>query len=449
MSVIINARGTKHASFRVGDYGTIVWDDGRIESDTQDLTVNIPSGKAFKVNSGADRGTITTDRSVLSITAPYLKLNANLWPATDGMAGQVLQTNGSGSLSWVTPSSTAQPSFPTQAANSVLASPSGVVGIPTFRKLVTADIPLLNQNTTGNAGTATRLETARTITITGDLNWSVLFDGSSDVTGTVSLPASGVVPGIYTQVIVDNKGRVTAGYQPTTLSGYGILDAMTTNTSQTISGNKTFVDTAFFGNANRNQAGVSTVVSYASGNNSSYAAVPKDSIAARTGTYSIYGSFSSGGDYLPRRVSDMWGGFDGDAWGTEYIAWGVGVGASDSNETGARTDERLRLTRLGLICAGDISITSDERLKDNWADLPDDIISQIASVKVGTYTRVDTGARQVGVSAQSLEGVLPDAVYTSATGMKSVAYGNAALAMCVAMAQKIQELEAKLDALTK
>ena len=77
------------------------------------------------------------------------------------------------------------------------------------------------------------------------------------------------------------------------------------------------------------------------------------------------------------------------------------------------------------------------------------IISQIASVKVGTYTRVDTGARQVGVSAQSLEGVLPDAVYTSATGMKSVAYGNAALAMCVAMAQKIQELEAKLDALTK
>ena len=36
--------------------------------------------------------------------------------------------------------------------NYVLAAPNGTAGTPTFRALVAADIPTLNQNTTGSAG---------------------------------------------------------------------------------------------------------------------------------------------------------------------------------------------------------------------------------------------------------------------------------------------------------
>jgi hypothetical protein len=50
----------------------------------------------------------------------------------------------------VTPSN-----FASQTANTVLAAPTGVAGVPTFRAIVAADIPTLNQNTTGTASNVT------------------------------------------------------------------------------------------------------------------------------------------------------------------------------------------------------------------------------------------------------------------------------------------------------
>lgn len=87
---------------------------------------------------------------------------------------------------------------------------------------------------------------------------------TSDV--TLSLGTSGVVAGTYTKVIVDAYGRVTSGTnlsatdipnldwskintgKPTTLAGYGITDAVTLTTAQTISGRKTFSQNIVFNN---------------------------------------------------------------------------------------------------------------------------------------------------------------------------------------------------------
>ena len=81
---------------------------------------------------------------------------------------------------------------------------------------------------TGNAGTATKLATARTIALTGDVTYtSGAFDGSGNVTGTATLTASGVTAGTYKSVTVDAKGRVTNGTNPNSISGYGITDAYT------------------------------------------------------------------------------------------------------------------------------------------------------------------------------------------------------------------------------
>lgn len=111
---------------------------------------------------------------------------------------------------------------------------------------------------------------------------------TSDV--TLSLGTSGVVAGTYTKVMVDAYGRVTSGTnlsatdipnldwskittgKPTTLAGYGITDAVTLTTNQTISGQKTFtknilmnsgIGLSYGGNiVFRNTAGNTVISSY-------------------------------------------------------------------------------------------------------------------------------------------------------------------------------------------
>lgn len=69
---------------------------------------------------------------------------------------------------------------------------------------------------TGNAATATKLATARSISISGDATWTVNFDGSANVTAALTLANSGVTAGSYglagsvPQITFDAKGRATA-----------------------------------------------------------------------------------------------------------------------------------------------------------------------------------------------------------------------------------------------
>lgn len=83
-------------------------------------------------------------------------------------------------------------------------------------------------NITGNAATATKLQTARTISLTGDATGSASFDGSSNVAIAATLANSGVTAGTYTKVTVDVKGRVTSG---TTLSVSDIPSHKSTHAS--------------------------------------------------------------------------------------------------------------------------------------------------------------------------------------------------------------------------
>lgn len=69
------------------------------------------------------------------------------------------------------------------------------------------------ENGTKAAGKATKLATARKISISGDASGSTDFDGSADKTITLTLANSGVAAGTYSAVAVDAKGRVTAGSQ--------------------------------------------------------------------------------------------------------------------------------------------------------------------------------------------------------------------------------------------
>ena len=106
----------------------------------------------------------------------------------------------------------------------------------------------------GNASTATKLATARTISFTGDASASFTFDGSANKTGiTLTLANSGVTAGSYGQsaavspghngtftvpyVTVDAKGRVTSISNKTiTLPSDNNTDTKVTQTVRTTNG---------------------------------------------------------------------------------------------------------------------------------------------------------------------------------------------------------------------
>lgn len=102
-----------------------------------------------------------------------------------------------------------------------------------------------------------------------------------------------------------------------------------------------------------------------------------------------------------------------------------------------------------FIAAGNVTAYSDERLKENWRDLPIDFVEKLSKIKHGIYDRIDTkfAKTQVGVSAQSLEKILPYAIIKDSEGYLSVNYGSAAMVSAVKLAEKVIEQEKRIEQL--
>lgn len=128
--------------------------------------------------------------------------------------------------------------------------------------------------------------------------------------------------------------------------------------------------------------------------------------------------------------------------------WNAGNGVVRIlNQAGSAMLVQLSDTAGNFTATGNVTAYSDERLKRNWSGLPTDFIERLAAVKHGTYERIDSGERQVGVSAQALRELMPEAVLENEEGTLSVAYGNAALTAAVKLAERVVALEARLAAL--
>jgi hypothetical protein len=104
----------------------------------------------------------------------------------------------------------------------------------------------------------------------------------------------------------------------------------------------------------------------------------------------------------------------------------------------------LTFNGTNLTCGGTIAANSDETLKTNWRNLSANFVEQLALVKSGTYDRVDQELTQDGVSAQSLQSLLPHSVLSGEDGKLSVAYGNAALVSAVELAKRVVEQDARI-----
>jgi Chaperone of endosialidase len=98
---------------------------------------------------------------------------------------------------------------------------------------------------------------------------------------------------------------------------------------------------------------------------------------------------------------------------------------------------------LGDVVCGSLSYTSDARNKSDIVMLQSgDALRKVMALE-GCYFTSEQGKRNVGFVAQQVERVVPQVVSTSATGEKSLAYGN----LCAVLVEAVKALATRVEAL--
>ena len=146
------------------------------------------TGATTAADARTNFGATTVGSNLFTLTNPsaitFLRVNADntvstldaatfrtaIGAGTSSTTGTVTSVGGTGTVSGLTLSGTVTTTgnltlggtlsvtasnFASQTANTFLAAPNGVAGVPTFRTIVAADVPTLNQNTTGTASNVT------------------------------------------------------------------------------------------------------------------------------------------------------------------------------------------------------------------------------------------------------------------------------------------------------
>jgi hypothetical protein len=94
-----------------------------------------------------------------------------------------------------------------------------------------------------------------------------------------------------------------------------------------------------------------------------------------------------------------------------------------------------------ITATGDVTAFSDARLKVDIESIAG-ALDKVRKLRGVTFTRRDSGARGLGVVAQELAPIVPDAVLTHEDGLLSVAYGN----LVGLLIEAVKELADHVDA---
>ena len=126
------------------------------------ISVSGATGAVTITNSAPDQTVALTGAGTTSITGTYPNFTITSNDAYTGTVTSVTGTSPVASSGGTTPAISlasgygdTQNPYASKTANYVLAAPNGSAGVPTFRAIVAADIPTLNQNTTGTASNVT------------------------------------------------------------------------------------------------------------------------------------------------------------------------------------------------------------------------------------------------------------------------------------------------------
>jgi hypothetical protein len=183
------------------------------------ISVSGATGAVTITNSAPDQTVALTQGGTTTITGTYPNFTISSADQFQGTVTSVTGTSPVASSGGATPAislsagygDTLNP-YASKTANYFLAAPDGTAGVPTFRAVVAADIPTLNQNTTGTA---------------------------SNVTGTVAVANGGTGQTSYTngQLLIGNttgntltKATLSAGTGISITNGTGSISIASTAT---------------------------------------------------------------------------------------------------------------------------------------------------------------------------------------------------------------------------
>jgi hypothetical protein len=266
--VVQNNSSTTVATVQAGGYIDVILLSNGTAAGTWDVHNFAPSNVSWSTNTLDYAGSITsatwngnvvaynrggTGQSSAFVAGGivYGSTTSALAVTSVGTSGQVLTSAGAGIPTWTTPTTgtvtsvtgtspiassggatpvislassygDTQNPYASKTANYVLAAPSGSAGVPTFRAVVAADIPTLNQNTTGTAANVTgtvAIANGGTGTTTGSITGTGALTFTAGGTNTnVNLTPNG------TGTVDVNSKRITNLADPT-----GAQDAATKN----------------------------------------------------------------------------------------------------------------------------------------------------------------------------------------------------------------------------
>ena len=138
-----------------------VWKNASLTAGTG-VSVTNGAGSITVTNTSPDQTVSLTGAGTTSITGTYPNFTIT---SNDAYTGTVTSVSGTApitstggntpTLSLASGYGDTQNPYASKTANYILAAPNGSNGVPTFRAIVAADIPTLNQNTTGSAATVT------------------------------------------------------------------------------------------------------------------------------------------------------------------------------------------------------------------------------------------------------------------------------------------------------
>lgn len=213
------------------------------------------SGNALQIgnaSTGALRLVNTTGTDSFTLLPPASGGAVTLTlPPGIGSNGQALTSNGTGGTSWTTITAgvssvsgtspvvssggstpaislasgygDTQNPYASKTANHFLAAPNGTAGAPTFRAIIAADIPTLNQNTTGTASN-----------VTGTV--AIANGGTGATTAPNALTNLGAYPASNPNGYTSNTGTVTSVGGTGTVNGITLTGSVSTTGNLTLGG---------------------------------------------------------------------------------------------------------------------------------------------------------------------------------------------------------------------